>query len=875
MSSFQFSVAKIFTALLLATSALAADVPNDFKCGPIDCDTLKNHPDARFNKMWDNAKAGKPRFLDHIAELRTRFWEMYSFDSTSKDCDDAREQFAQALFEKDLHYLQPNVIARIYAPNPHRLTGEQEDLPTQLADLLVGGVDGGIPRSAQPEFYAWVNAMRDALGPARTFDDHFKLGFEGGAGILTEPYRKAMNLGGKEYQEYVMERDWAEFAAINRVPAGYNNKETYGVLVYFRAGNNSFRDSNAIYAGMEEALGKDVVQAAAERVRTAPKTETGDLVQRDLGEPVKLGPGGSRVDDYDAPVPKGDVIGIYKDPALAMEILATQDDDRRYLLYLLKHQYWKNASSIKQAKDEWTFAAALYKQLTIAFGEQDVLEFAGRVRTATKRWISGNVMDQKAIGATRNVPLEAFEDILARKNPKGYVRATLAFDQNPQNREAVDAAYQKLVASSSEKAVLDTAQKVVAGKPTFGYRLELPEFVKAMNAPPAPEKPAQVLVDYPLYLAWKGFEPGAKASYVSQVWVPDPRRPGSDHLVSGHITERHTFTLRSITSEQALFWLTEIAYDADGAAHPAHDSEFAYPAKIPLPNSSAAPAQPGDAPAAPRGKKGAIRTSQARATAAVPALNAPVPDRLGRLTMPAAAPTETGEEILDIHGRRIATRWQSVQYAFKPASPYQDCSLIVKVWTSDAVPSGLVRKTQDRICPAGKSGPASRYIEETYLESFEGVRPGVVVPDASAPATTTYVPPPAPPGSPVSAGNAAPPPETEPAPPAQTPQPPAPGKSRPAPAPADAARRALAQRYTSDIARYIKARRGLNHLARKQDAQGIQLPADVSAARDRLDAQFQDAMAIRGQRDNDQAEQRLQTLEDSVAVVEKYLKEQS
>ena len=52
-----------------------------------------------------------------------------------------------------------------------------------------------------------------------------------------------MNFGGKEYQEYVMERDWAEFSALDRVPAGYNHKETYGVFLYFRAGNKSFHDA--------------------------------------------------------------------------------------------------------------------------------------------------------------------------------------------------------------------------------------------------------------------------------------------------------------------------------------------------------------------------------------------------------------------------------------------------------------------------------------------------------------------------------------------------------------------------------------------------------------------------------------------------------
>ena len=69
-----------------------------------------------------------------------------------------------------------------------------------------------------------------------------------------------------------------------------------------------------------------------------------------------------------------------------------------------------------------------------------------------------------------------------------------------------------------------------------------------MNGPPPMPKPAEVLVDDPQYLGWKGFEAGAKASYATQIWLPDPRRSlDPNGLVPGHITERHTFTLRSIT----------------------------------------------------------------------------------------------------------------------------------------------------------------------------------------------------------------------------------------------------------------------------------------------------------------------------------------
>ena len=873
MDTARNSVAIAFVALLLVTSVAAADDNKDFTCGPIDCNTLKDHPDVRFAKMFAAGEDKRPPRLDDLPDLRRRFWEMYAFDPTSKDCDNAREDFAQALFVKDLLYLQVNVVARIWAPNPHRLTGEQEDLPSRLLAFATGHGDDGIPQLAQPEFYDWVNATRDRLQPSNKVDDKIVADWNAAFGILSPAFRKAANFSGKEYQAYVMERDWAEFAAKNKVPAGYDHAETYGIFVYYRSGNNSFSDANIIYSGMEKALGKAPVHAAAELVRVSPKTETGNLVRRpDLGQPEKLGPGGSAVPDYDAPVPKG-VIGVYTNPALAMEILATQDDDRRYLLYLLKHQYWKNAASIKQATDEWTFAAALYQQLTSAFAnEQEVLHAAGKVRTATKRWISGNVMDQRALGATRNVPLEAFEDVLAREDPRGYVRATLAFDQDLQTRAEVDAAYQKLVASGSEKAVLETAQRIVADKPMFGYRLELQDFLKTMNGPPPAPKPAEVLVDDPLYLGWKGFEAGAKASYATQIWVPDPHvTPDPNKLLPGHFTERHTFTLRSITPDQALFWLTEIAYDADGSSSRPHDSEFAYPAKLRRPDPSAAPASSDDAPGPSRAKRGMTRSPSARATPQdIPLLNAPAPDLIG-YTNPSTAPNETGDEIVEIHGRRLATHWEAAHFTFKPNSPYKDNTLTVKVWTSDAVPSGLVRKTQDRICPPGRGGGIERYIKETWLESFEGTRAGVADPDPSAPATTGYVPPRVPAGSAASAGSGSAGPQTQPSRP--TAQPPAPGRpprdrSRPAPSPADAA---LSERFTTDMARFQKVRRALNVLLRLQAGQGTPPPADITDARDRLQKEATAALQARQTRNPEQEEKSLQELEDTAAVIEKYL----
>ena len=50
-----------------------------------------------------------------------------------------------------------------------------------------------------------------------------------------------------------------------------------------------------------------------------------------------------------------------------------------------------------------------------------------------------------------------------------------------------------------------------------------------------------------------------------------------------------------------------------------------------------------------------------------------------------------------------------------------------------------------------------------------------------------------------------------------------------------------------------------------------QVPANISSARDRLDDQLKGVLTAIGKRDNAQTEQSLQSLETTLAVIEKYL----
>ena len=352
------------------------------------------------------------------------------------------------------------------------------------------------------------------------------------------------------------------------------------------------------------------------------------------------------------------------------------------------------------------------------------------VRTAAKRLITGNVMDQKSLGATRNDPWECFEDILARKNPRGYIKATLAFDQKLSTTTAIEAAYQKYLADNGgESKVLEAAQKFVTLKPNFAMQHEPQSLAMFIAHPPAAPAPV-TLIDNPDYLAWQGFPPGAKVSYATQIWLPD--QYGKLH--PGHMIERHAYTLRSIDSDQANLYLTEIAYDADGNASPPHDTELAYKAKIAAPPARS-PRQPGTPPTAARGKRGAIEQQdqeQPPATMPAPPLNAPLPSRANiiRGTPSPTGPQETGQEIIAVSNRKIPTQWQSQSYTGPSAmSPGVTSSIKVTVWTSDAVPTGLVRKTDDRLSPDFRTRKITRTIEQTWLESVTGARPGF--PDAN------------------------------------------------------------------------------------------------------------------------------------------------
>lgn len=203
-----------------------------------------------------------------------------------------------------------------------------------------------------------------------------------------------------------------------------------------------------------------------------------------------------------------------------------------------------------------------------------------------------------------------------------------------------------------------------------------------------------------------------------------------------------------------------------------------------------------------------------------------------------------GEETLTINGKQISTRWECVTRANDPLT-------FTKTWTSAEVPGGLVR-TQEQ-SHTQITGETYRNISQTLYAPIDGVDPQLG--DGAAP-----TPPPAAAANP--ARPAAPPAPAQPAPP----------PARPAPSAASPTlQQDLMTRYRALTVRASQDRLGLGQAERKLTLAGAALPGEIRAARDRMVTQQQAvAMALRT-RDNAAAEQRMRDLEDTLAVIEKFI----
>ena len=514
---------------------------------------------------WQKGMQRRADFEQRLADARARFWATYP---DKPGAEKAQNDFANYLRAKDLSILRDYLAASALTDETGRRSST--DAMKAFTTLSVGRpIDGGIRQSAMPDFEAWANAVRAKVFEGHTSnstDDEFMRGFLS-AGV-TPSFFKALDSTDKLYKAYLIPRDWWEFDNAKRLPAGFDSPDAYGMLLYYRWEKIPMPQAGNVYQTFARLVGPDAARAAAKQVHDAPKDAQGLLVVT-AKPPVKTGPGGSQVPDYDVPMPDA-VIGTWASPVTAMEILATRGNARTYLLFLLREQN-ENGTRVDRAT-QWTFAETAYNRLKLAFGEPAVLDAAERVRTAKKRMTSNTVINQEAIGATRNAPTEAFEDILARKDPAGFVKIALLFSGNIDSAAALDSVYRKFVADHGESNVLTAARRLAAGKPYFFYNGGKGALENEMSLPTSSTMPPAATGDSPTYLAWRDFSPGAKATYVDL-------KPGTVEPIAANVLDRQTYHLRSVSGNDARVWVTQVVYDPNGTPHPPRDSEEVYPAK--------------------------------------------------------------------------------------------------------------------------------------------------------------------------------------------------------------------------------------------------------------------------------------------------------
>jgi hypothetical protein len=809
--------------------------PPDFKSTPIDGDVLKTNPDARWKKLLTG---NSHNFT--IDQCRQTFWDTYP-DHPANEA--AREEFAQQLYVKDMLYLQANLYLRVIDSDYREMLRKHEqNAMNDLLKYMGADIDGGIPRQAEVAFMDWVDETTRRLGPARRTDDIFKKGFAVGLGVLSPTFRDAANFSGKEYQAYLRERDWAEFDRAGRIPAGYDNPHKYGIYLYCRIGQYPFNEARATWAGFVEVMGKQSAEDAAEKVRTAKHVNALRL-ETHVPRPVKLGPGGSEVDDYDMPYPPG-VIDVYSGPLQAMEMQATEGNDEHYVLKLLsarflQDNYFSPALREKSGTNKWLWAGSLLKAMNNAFTPQAVADAAHAVHTAKQRLITGSVINQQALGAGRNEPVECLEDILCRKNPRGYLMSAIAMKQKPFDPGSVDlnSAYQTAMSQDDEKALLASATRMAGEKPHLAYRLELDSIKAGVGRPQVVEKSGP-MVDYPPYLDWKRFPVGAQVAYVQRLWLSSP----TDYeklTPRGWPDLKYMYTVKEVTPEQVSYWHTEQVFDSkDGAAHPPRDTEMAYGAKVPAAAGNGSSARTPD-----EAKYLAMRMGRG-------AVDEPV--------------IESGQETLVVGGRQLKCNWTSETVTSTTGGA------MVKTWTCDQIPGGLVRKLVDQVYRGDRGHPPSRSVKETYLASFKGFSPGE---PAADPKQT--LPPPGPPAAALAALAALLPKPTPQQPivhsnfnPNMRGNPTTAPAGKPRAGQVSEAQVALRQRYQADMTRF---RQDLIQVGQKRRDAGT-IPDDVREAQAAVAARISAVGRAMATRDDDQTAKALDDFEQSLAALEERLK---
>jgi len=414
---------------------------------PINCANRKS-----MAQLWGEAAGAKMDMSQQIATARARFWQTYP---NKPGFAEASANFAALLNDKDIYYLNTYISAqRLNLPHQPAM-----DQTVAGMDVIYGGVkvDDGIPESAEFAFREWSISFKENLDAA--------------GGLLSlnvvDNMIKAMAASEKKHRKYLLARDWAEFDAAGRIPAGFDQPDKYATLLYVRFGQMTLDEAEENVRVMRRLFGDDVVLHAAREVLTAPKTRNGHLVNHAPDVPAIRDEYGHSIPDRSFPQPP-QVSGIYSSQLEAFELIGARSDDRRYALAVLADAKPRRGTESRYL-GKWTFAEKAYGRFVDAYGATAVKQAAYAVRTATKQLYDGEVMHPEAIGAVHHNLYKAFQDVLAKKDPAGAVKLILAFDPGGSSREELNVEYAKLVAQYSEPKIFVAMQKLASTDPDPMY----------------------------------------------------------------------------------------------------------------------------------------------------------------------------------------------------------------------------------------------------------------------------------------------------------------------------------------------------------------------------------------------------------------------
>ncbi len=857
------SLMCFFISLMNAADCFGQCNPDPFKPSilppcPSIMDRLSQAADAA--KDFNNQVA---KLNSEIGDARDKYWKRYP-DRPGYEV--AELAFYKELWNKDMYYLmlalpagmndrvtrQPNVMGLLNG------SVAPDDL-----DKFPKNVDGGIRPYAFPMFSNWVNALRRAEGREET---------KGDQGNFATPFILATAIQDRSNwrRAYEDARNWSEFMSsgldISKyvTPKVYLHKQMEAEVswVLGRSKPAELPDpiaaTHELYELFVKMFGEKEVLAAADTVLHTPKNSVGGLATR---ADVSIG-------TYSrAPSPN---------PYLMFLTHLTNGTPRSFGISLCMDQYAMLGGEAIYAfysKEQWGKAFTCYNQLVEKYGEANFIAAATRLRGADRDseghlkadpqvnglvfWFATLIKDPKATipdGHLAHFRASSYDPRWLGKilEVRGTVaRVDLAKGQFPAyatlhfKESSGDAITAYTPNSDMWQETFGDNFSGLVGKPVevwgqvgkwkegAGVRIIKRDQLKILDAGSGlgasftdsrpdwmtASMPVEMLVDSPKYLAWKKFPAGTTVKYETRLL--HEYQPGTNQYTRSKISVI-TFRLESIDEKRAVVMVGSTVWHMNGGATNSPETKFVYPAKE--------------------------RPEESQE----------------------AKPNETGEEAVEISGKKYSAHWKSVWQKHTGYDAELDPQTFTKTWTSEDVPGGLVLTHQQEHTEI--VGKEYRNITETILMPVENVEPELGSWSAH------QVTPGAPATQPATAGRNTPAATAAP----MTPVPPAPNQTAPpnsrrrsdlpvTPTPAVSPQAEFARHYNLVMTRAIRAKAGLAQLQRRQAAPGAALPDDVRAARDRLDAQLQAVMTAMRARDNAAAEQRLQDADQTVVVIEQFL----